>query len=271
MLTVDLGSENALRLGAFISITLLMIVWEVLLPRRRRDVSRRRRWPTNFGLGALNAVMLPIVMPLVAIEMAIISADRGSGLLAHLDLPVVLSAVLFVLAFDFTIYWQHRIFHIVPPLWRLHRVHHIDREIDVSTAVRFHPLSIILSFGIKLALIAALGPPAVAVLIAEVLLNVTSMFNHANVYIPECWDKRLRWFIVTPDMHRIHHSTDPGTRDHDFGFNFTIWDRLFGSYLAQAPVPQEEIETGVPGYGEGEAANFMSLLWNPFKSRDPKS
>lgn len=266
MLSVEVGSDNVLRLGAFFTVTVLMIVWEVLLPRRRHQMQRGRRWSTNFGFGVLNSLLVPVLMPLAAIEMALVSEERGWGLLNHSGLPVWAAAAIFVLAFDCTIYWQHRLFHLIPVLWRLHRIHHLDREVDVSTAVRFHPVSIILSFGIKLALIVAMGPPAVAVLVAEVLLNVTSMFNHANIYLPEKWDRRLRWWIVTPDMHRIHHSIAHETRDHNYGFNFTFWDRLFGSYLADGDLPQEQIQTGVTGFDARQSSQPLALLLNPFAS-----
>ena len=227
------STEISIRLGFFFGILCLVALWEALMPRRERSVSRWVRWPNNLGIVVLNSLLLRILIPLAAIELAVISADRGWGLLNAIELPWWLAIIIAVLVLDLAIYLQHVMFHAVPALWRLHRMHHADLDFDVTTGARFHPVEILLSMVIKMAVVVALGPPAVAVLIFEVLLNATSMFNHGNIRMPTGLDRVLRLVVVTPDMHRVHHSIIARETNSNFGFSFPWWDRLLGTYRAQ--------------------------------------
>jgi sterol desaturase/sphingolipid hydroxylase (fatty acid hydroxylase superfamily) len=209
-------NEPAIRLVIFLAVFALMIVWEFVTPRRVRSLSRWVRWPSNLGIVVFNTLVLRIVLPMAAVGLALLCEERGWGLLNAFALPPLLAIVLSVLLLDLAIYLQHVMFHAVPALWRLHRMHHADLDFDVTTGARFHPIEILLSMGIKFAVVAALGPPAVAVLIFEVLLNATSMFNHGNVRIAPKVDGVLRCFVVTPDMHRVHHSILPRETNSNF-------------------------------------------------------
>jgi len=226
-------NEPALRFGFFLGVFLLMAVWEILAPRRERVASRKIRWTGNFGVVLISTLLMRILIPTAAVGLAMIAEQRGWGLFHHLALPYGLVVFISVLLLDFAIYLQHVLFHAVPILWRLHRMHHADLDFDVTTGICFHPIEIILSMGIKMGVVAALGPPAVAVLIFEILLNATSMFNHGNVRIPQGLDRVLRWIVVTPEMHRVHHSIVPSETNSNFGFNSPWWDRLLGTYRAE--------------------------------------
>ena len=253
MLSPILDNQFAVRLGALLLIVLVVAIWEVLRPRRPLSISKPLRWTNNWLISVLNTVLLSLVFPVMAVGVAMIADERNWGLFNVLDVPELVSIPLFVLVFDFTIYWQHRLYHLVPVLWRLHRMHHADPDFDVSTGIRFHPASIILSMLIKMSVVFLLGPPALAVLISEVLLNVTSMFNHGNIFIPFRADKFLRRFLVTPDMHRLHHSVIPEETNSNFGFNFPWWDHLFGSYKEQPEGGHVAMEIGVRGFqGAGD-------------------
>lgn len=242
---------------------LVLAVLEVWLPRRALQHSKFQRWINNFGISLFNTVFVSILLPLVGVGAAFLASEQGWGLLNNIPVPVWLSVVLFLLLFDLTIYFQHRLFHAVPLLWRLHRMHHTDMDYDVSTGNRFHPLSIVLSSLIKLGLILLLGPLPVAVLIAEVLLNATSMFNHSNVKIPEKLDRLIRLIVVTPDMHRVHHSIDESEHNRNFGFNFPWWDRLFGTYQAQPQLGHEAMHIGIQKFGERDSIRIDKLLLQP--------
>jgi sterol desaturase/sphingolipid hydroxylase (fatty acid hydroxylase superfamily) len=240
-----LANEPAIRLGFFLGVFAIVVLWEVFKPRRRQSVSRWVRWPNNLGIVALNTVLLRILIPTAAVGMALIAEERGWGVLSHWTLPGWLAIVASVIVLDLAIYLQHVIVHAVPALWRLHRMHHADLDFDVTTGARFHPIEILLSMAIKLAVVAALGPPAVAVLTFEVVLNATSMFNHGNVLIPPRFDRVLRWVVVTPDMHRVHHSIIPRETNSNFGFNLPWWDRLLGTYRAQPADGHEGMKIGI--------------------------
>ncbi|MEX2455443.1 MAG: sterol desaturase family protein [Rhodospirillaceae bacterium] len=240
-----LANEPIIRLGLFVGILGVMVLWEVAAPRRRREIPRLIRWTSNFGVVALDTVLVRLAFPMVAVGMAILAAERGWGFFNVFEVPFWLAFVLSVLALDLVIYLQHVMFHAVPALWRLHRMHHADLEFDVSTGLRFHPIEILLSMGIKLAAVTVLGPPAFAVLVFEVLLNATSMFNHANIRIPERIDRILRLFVVTPDMHRVHHSIHPHETNSNFGFNLPWWDRLLGTYRPQPQEGHEAMTIGI--------------------------
>jgi sterol desaturase/sphingolipid hydroxylase (fatty acid hydroxylase superfamily) len=260
-----LANEPAIRLGAFVGVFALMAAWEVVAPRRALLHTRLQRWSANLGLVVFNTVLLRLLLPMAAVGFASLAAQRGWGLLNNIELPAWLALVLAVAAMDFAIWLQHVMVHAVPVLWRLHQVHHADPDYDVTTGARFHPIEIILSMLIKFAVIAVLGAPAVAVLVFEVLLNATAMFNHGNVRLPAGLDAALRLLLVTPDMHRVHHSTDNAEANSNFGFNLSIWDRLFGTYRAQASLPQERMEIGVTGLvGDPRCVSFAGMLAIPF-------
>jgi sterol desaturase/sphingolipid hydroxylase (fatty acid hydroxylase superfamily) len=258
--------EPVLRLGVFLGVLSAMALWEAVAPRRPQRYRRRQRWPHNLLLVALDTLAVRLIFPLAAVGAALIATEHGWGLLNALTLPPWLALPVAVLALDFVIYLQHRLFHAVPWLWRLHRVHHADLEFDVTTGVRFHPLEILLSMGIKLAAVVALGAPALAVLIFEVLLNATSLFNHGNVRLPERLDRVLRLFLVTPDMHRVHHSIVRRETDSNFGFNLPWWDRLLGTYRAQPAAGHLGMTIGIEQFREARELRLDRLLLQPFRS-----
>lgn len=255
--------ENSVRLGLFVLMFLVLALAECRWPRRTLKHARKQRWTTNLGLSLANALILRLLVPIAGVAGAVWAADRGVGLFNLLTMPTWLEIALFILLFDLTIYGQHRLFHAIPLLWRLHRVHHTDEDYDVTTGNRFHPLSILLSGLIKLALIVTLGGSALAVLLAEIILNLMSMFNHSNVSVPRVADEILRIVIVTPDMHRIHHSQDPTEHNRNFGFNFSFWDRVFGTYLEAPACDQEYMALGIEGFSGKDTRSIPALLKQP--------
>ena len=264
-----LSHEVAVRLGAFLGILALMAAWEALAPRRALAVSKARRWASNLGIVFLNSALLRIVFPATAIAVAVLAQERGWGLLNQHDVPFALAVVASVVALDFAIYLQHVMFHAVPALWRLHRMHHADLDFDVTTGARFHPIEILVSMLIKMAAIMVIGPPAVAVMVFEVLLNATAMFNHANVRLPPAADRLLRLFVVTPDMHRVHHSVEEHETNSNFGFNLSLWDRLFGTYKAQPDAGHERMTIGIRGYRAPKlVSDLPGMLVLPFLGED---
>ena len=228
-----LDAEPTIRLAVFLAVLVAMMIWELAAPRRRQEVPRVLRWSNNLALVVVDTVILRLAFPVLAVGLAVIAEAGGWGLFNVLDWPGWVAMVLSVLVLDLAIYLQHVMFHAVPALWRLHRMHHADTEIDATTGLRFHPVEIVLSMAIKLAVVAALGVPPVAVLVFEVLLNATALFNHANINLPRRVDRVLRLVMVTPDMHRVHHSVIPAETNSNFGFNLPWWDRLLGTYRAQ--------------------------------------
>ena len=260
-----LQHEPTVRMGAFLATLAAMALWEVAAPRRRREIPRFLRWSNNLGLVVIDTIAVRLAFPVVAVGLALYAGDRGWGLFNVLDVPAWLAFVVSVLMLDFAIYLQHVLFHAVPGLWRLHRMHHADLEFDVSTGLRFHPVEILLSMGIKLAVAAALGPPATAVLVFEVLLNATSMFNHANVRIPAPIDRVLRLLVVTPDMHRVHHSIHPSETNSNFGFNLPWWDRLLGTYRPQPREDHESMTLGIEQFRTVRDLWIDRLLTQPWR------
>lgn len=240
-----LAQEATLRLTVFLAVLVAMALWEVAAPRRRLDIPRVIRWTNNLALVVVDTVILRLTFPILAVGLALMAEERGWGLFNALDIPLWLAVLLSILLLDLAIYLQHVLFHAVPGLWRLHRMHHADLEFDVTTGLRFHPVEIVLSMVIKLAVVAALGAPAVAVLLFEVLLNATALFNHANIRLPTGVDRVLRWVMVTPDMHRVHHSVIPAETNSNFGFNLPWWDRLLGTYRAQPKAGHEGMTIGI--------------------------
>ncbi len=262
-----LAHEAQVRLACFIAMFAGMALWEWLTPRRAQAINRRTRWPNNLGISALNTVVLRIIFPTAGVGMTIFASVHGWGILNVLNPPNWIAVVLSIVLLDLAIYVQHAAFHAVPLLWRLHRMHHADLEFDVTTGLRFHPIEIILSMVIKLAVISALGAPALGVLIFEVLLNATSMFNHGNVRLATAVDRTLRWAVVTPEMHRVHHSIVRRETDSNYGFNLPWWDRLFGTYRAQPAAGHETMTIGIPQFRDPAELRLDRLLLQPFRGR----
>jgi len=260
-----LAHEPALRLGAFLSVLAAMAAWEVAAPRRRSEIPRLLRWSNNLGIVALDTVLVRLLFPLAAVGLALHAQANGWGLLNALDLPAWAAFLIALLALDLAIYLQHVMFHAVPALWRLHRMHHADLEFDVTTGLRFHPIEILLSMGIKLAVVAALGAPPLAVLVFEVLLNATAMFNHSNVAIPGRIERWLRLLVVTPDMHRVHHSVVPAETNSNFGFNLPWWDRLLGTYRPQPRAGHEGMTIGVELFRDRRELWLHRMLLQPLR------
>ena len=258
------SNELFIRLSIFVLVFLILCVLEIIYPRRKLAISKPLRWGNNWAISIFNAIFLKLTFPVLGVAAAIYAEANHWGLFNILSLPLWVEVLIFVILFDLIIYLQHRLFHFIPLFWRLHRMHHTDLDYDVTTGTRFHPLSIWLSMLFKLALVIVIGPPAIAVLVSEVLLNVTSMFNHSNIHIPTSIDKLLRLIVVTPDMHRVHHSVRGSEQSQNFGFNFPWWDRLFGTYLEQPEEGHENMVIGLQGYTEQQAIKFHWLLIQPF-------
>lgn len=262
-----LEHEPVIRLSFFFVIFAVVGIWEVLAPQRALTVSKSLRWASNLGLVILNTVVLRLLFPMAAVGIAAFSEANGWGLLNHFPVPFWLAVPLAVVAMDLVIWLQHVMVHAVPALWRLHRVHHADLDYDLTTGSRFHPIEIVLSMLIKFATITVLGAPVVAVVIFEVVLNAAAMFNHGNIRLPVGLDRVLRQFIVTPDMHRVHHSVEDDETHSNFGFNLPWWDHLFGTYRAQPRAGQLGMTIGIHGHTDPrEVARLDGMLMMPFKS-----
>lgn len=262
---MDVNAELAIRIGAAAGIFTVMALWEVLAPRRERAIVRARRWPGNLGILVLDALLVRLLIPVAAVGMAVFAAQRGWGLLNIAPWPAWLEALLGFLALDLAIYGQHWAFHKVPVLWRLHRMHHADLDIDVSTGLRFHPIEILLSMLIKMAVVGLAGIPAVAVVAFEVALNATSMFNHSNAAMPIWLDRIVRLIVVTPDMHRVHHSIRRHETDSNFGFNLPWWDRMFRTYRAQPEAGHDRMTIGLPIFRDPKELRLDRLITQPFR------
>nr|VFJ74777.1 MAG: Sterol desaturase/sphingolipid hydroxylase, fatty acid hydroxylase superfamily [Candidatus Kentron sp. FW] len=259
--------EAIIRLTGFVGVFAVMALWEILAPRRQRGFSRWIRWPNNLGIIALDTVVARLLFPTAAVGMALSAEQSGWGLFNLLAIPGWLAVTLSVLILDLTIYLQHILMHAVPALWRLHRMHHTDPECDVTTGIRFHPIEIIISMLIKLTVVGTLGAPALAVLIFEVLLNAMAMFNHGNVEIPVPLDRVMRLFIVTPDMHRVHHSVLPEETNSNFGFNLSIWDRQFDTYRDQPREGHRDMTIGIDQFRARRDLWLDKLLIQPFRDK----
>jgi len=257
--------ELIIRLGAFIAVLIAIALWEAAAPRRTRSYPRLRRWPNNLGIVVLNTALLKILLPGGAVGLALLAEKRGWGMLNNLPAPSWAMLVASVVLLDLAIYLQHVMFHAVPALWRVHRMHHADLDFDVTTGARFHPIEIVLSMLIKFGVVAALGASALGVLIFEVLLNATSMFNHGNFRIPVRLDQCLRWFLVTPDMHRVHHSIVVDETNSNFGFSLPWWDRLLGTYRAQPVAGHEQMSIGIEQFREARELWLDRMLLEPFR------
>ncbi len=257
-----------IRLGISLGIFCLMIAWEALSPRRAQHLSRKQRWPVNLGLAAINMIIMRLSVGSLAYLSAIDASERGIGLMNWLAAPDWLSIGVTLLILDFAIYCQHILSHKWPLLWRLHQVHHTDLEFDATTAVRFHPLEILLSMFYKVAWIYLLGANPWAVIAFEIILNGAATFNHSNVYIAPWLDKKLRWLIITPDMHRIHHSPIPYETDSNYGFSISCWDRLCRTYVAEPRQNQTTMAIGLSAFQQASELRLLKLLRLPFNLKN---
>ena len=256
--------EQHVRLSAFLGVFVLVALWEIAAPRRALRASRAVRWTSNIGIVVLDTVLVRLVFPVAAAGVAAVVGSLGWGLFNVLAWPVWVEVVLAVVVLDLVIYWQHVMFHAVPGLWRLHMVHHADLDFDLTTGVRFHPFEILLSMVIKMAAITALGAAPLAVILFEIVLSATSIFNHGNVVLPPVLDRLLRLVVVTPDMHRVHHSTVADETNSNFGFNLPWWDRLFGTYRAQPAAGHEGMTIGLEQFRDPRRQWLWHMLALPF-------
>ena len=263
---VFVENESLFRLSLFLGVLLIMAVWEMVSPMRELNATKLLRWSSNLGLVVLNALVLRILLPLTAAGAATIAQENGWGFFHIVDIPFSpwIVGLITVIFLDLAVYWQHVLFHVVPPLWRFHLVHHADPDIDVTTGLRFHTMEILISMGLKISLVLALGPPAGTVILFEMVLNSTAMFNHSNVRLPESVDRFLRLFLVTPDMHRVHHSTNLTEANTNFGFNLPWWDRLFRSYRAQPDRGHKGMTIGLSHLHEHRVVRLYWMLLLPF-------
>lgn len=261
-------SEPTLRLAVFLGILFLLMGLELRFPRRPSTLPRRRRWPTNLAIVAIDGLFVRAMgtlgPALLAVGMAAWAAERGIGLLNRAAWPVWVEFALGLIALDLLIWAQHWAFHRVPLFWRIHRMHHADRDFDATTALRFHPVEIVASMLIKVAAVLLLGPSAVTVVVFEIVLNGCAMFNHANLQLPLAADRLLRLLIVTPDLHRVHHSVHPAEHHANYGFNLSIWDRLFGTYVAQPRDGHLAMTIGLPAFQTDRPASLRWCLALPF-------
>ena len=259
--------DNQMRIGIFLVTFVIMALTEWALPKRDRALPKGRRWLTNWGIVVLDSVIVRLVMPILPIGLALYASEQGWGLLNWLQVPGWLAILIAFVALDFAIWLQHLISHVVPIFWRLHQVHHADRDIDVSTALRFHPIEILLSLIWKFVWILVLGAPAMAVFLFEAVLNAAALFNHANVKLPIGLDRVLRLGGVTPDMHRVHHSVAPQETNSNYGFNLSIWDRMFGTYIAQPEAGHDNMVIGLNRYQDDKPGQFIWSILLPFRNR----
>jgi sterol desaturase/sphingolipid hydroxylase (fatty acid hydroxylase superfamily) len=257
-------TEQDIRLSVFAAVLLLVALWEIIAPRRPLLDNKRRRWFTNLSLVVIDTVAVRLLFPILPVALAQLSEARGWGILTAMGMPLWLNILLSVIILDFIIYLQHVLFHHIPTLWRLHRMHHTDLDLDVTSGNRFHPLEIILSTLIKMAAVLFLGAPAVAVLAFEVVLNACAMFNHGNIRLPAGLDRLLRLFLVTPDMHRVHHSTIVRETNSNFGFNLPWWDRICGTYRPQPEKGHLDMNIGLKEFRDPEKLTLLRLLLQPF-------
>jgi len=257
--------EGAIRFAMFLAVFGAVALWEALAPRRKRSFERLARWPHNLGLLLVDVALVRVLAPGAAIAVAMTAAGSGWGLLNALALPGWAAIAAGIALLDLAIYFQHVMFHAVPTLWRLHRVHHADLDFDVTTGARFHPIEILISTAVKCAAIAALGAPVISVFVFEMLLNATAIFNHANASLPQRLERWLRWLVVTPDMHRVHHSVRYEESSSNFGFNLPWWDRLFGTYRAQPRLGHAAMTIGVDAFRSSQELRLDRLLVQPLR------
>jgi len=258
-------NKEAIRLGAFLSVFAIIAIWEFFSPRRRLSTPKVMRWAANLTITVLGTIIVRWLYPVLAVSFA--AGNNTFGLLNYVSLPYSLKVVIGILLFDLAIYGQHILFHSMPLLWRLHMMHHADLDIDVTTGLRFHPIEIALSMGIKIGAVFFIGPPVLAVLLFEIILNGTSMFNHGNILISPGVDRLLRLIVVTPDVHRVHHSVVIRETNSNFGFNFPWWDRLFGTYRDQPAAGHEKMVIGLSQFRDEKRLTLLRLLALPFTGK----
>lgn len=260
-----IANEPTLRLAAFVLTVAVMAWWEGLAPRRRRPLPRLARWPANIGILAINTVLVRLVFPAAAVGASLWAAQTGIGLFQWIAAPDWAAIAVSVAALDLLVYGQHALFHRVPLLWRLHRMHHMDLDVDFTSGLRFHPVEILVSAAVKFAAVLVLGAPAMAVIIFEVILNSSSLFNHGNVRLPAIADKVLRILIVTPDMHRVHHSAIASETNSNYGFALSVWDRMFATYREAPARGHDAMTLGLPVFRQPRDGGLLSLLLNPLR------
>lgn len=258
--------ESIIRLGSFLGLFALLTIWEISSPKRELLELRRFRWFSNFGLIVISSVLVRFIVPTAAVGIALFSAENKLGFLNHFDISFATQFVLAFILMDLSIYFQHIMFHALPLFWRFHRVHHSDLDCDITTGLRFHPIEIVISILFKFIVIISIGAPVIAVVIFEIVLNAASMFTHSNIKIPPSLEKLIRWFIVTPDMHRIHHSINENETNSNFGFFISVWDRLLGTYLHQPADGQENMQIGLQDFRQPKWQNLRWLIYLPFVS-----
>jgi len=259
-----MDTDTVIRLGAFLGVFAILSIAEVFAPRRRLTTSKSRRWFANLTIVALNPLSVALVYPILPAGVALLASEQGWGLLNQLVLPYWLEVLIGVVVLDFVVYAQHVLHHAIPVLWRLHMVHHADLDFDMTTGLRFHPIEIIVSMAIKLSAVAALGSSPLAVLIFEATLNATSMFNHSNIGLPQKLDRLLRLIVVTPDMHRVHHSVIIRETNSNYGFNLPWWDRLLGTYKSQPAKGHTDMVIGLSQFRDPQKLSLPRLLILPF-------
>jgi sterol desaturase/sphingolipid hydroxylase (fatty acid hydroxylase superfamily) len=259
-----IAHEALIRVGFFVTIFAAVAILETTTPRRKLLTSKPRRWASNLLMQLIDVGILRFLLPVFPVGIALICSARGWGLLNNLALPSGFAFISAVVVLDLTIYLQHLMFHLTPLFWRVHMVHHTDRDIDVTSGLRFHPAEIVISLAIKLSVVAVIGAPPLAVLIFEILLNGTTMFNHGNIYLPLSADRIIRMIVVTPDMHRVHHSVLRRETNSNYGFNFSFWDRLFGTYRREPAAGHDDMQIGLNGYQDERSSRILPLLLMPF-------
>ncbi|GER01548.1 sterol desaturase [Iodidimonas gelatinilytica] len=265
-----LNHEMAVRATAFVSVFLIVALAEIIAPRRK-GANRLKRWPLNLGMVVLGSLAIRMIVPLIAVEAALRAADADIGLFNLVDLPRWVELVAAILLLDLTIYAQHVAFHRIPLLWRIHRMHHSDLMLDATSGIRFHPFEFVLSMLIKVGVVTALGADVVAVIVFEILLNATAMFNHGNLHLPERLDRMVRRILVTPDFHLVHHSTLRRDHDTNYGFNLPWWDYAFGTYKARPDKGLKDMQIGLPQWRSQDQLGLKTLLWTPFLSNSPNN
>ncbi len=259
--------ESMIRLGSFIGFFALLSLWEIMSPRRKLLNLRRFRWFSNLGLIVIASVLVRFIFPAAAVGFAVMAEQQQWGFLYILQLPPALHYLLAFILLDLSLYFQHVMFHALPMFWRFHRVHHSDLDCDITTGVRFHPFEILISMLVKFLTIISIGAPVLVVVVFEIILNAASMFTHSNIRMPALLEKTWRWLMVTPDMHRIHHSILENESNSNFGFFLSVWDRLFGTYLAQPETGHEKMQLGVKHFRQPKWQNLRWLLYLPFVSK----
>lgn len=267
--TTIIENESIIRMSIFFGVLVIMGIWEIMSPRKVPTVSKVYRWINNLGLVFFNGFIVRLVFPVIATGMAVIAQQNDWGVFNNIEISPFIGGAIFIVLMDLIIYFQHIMTHAVPLFWRLHRVHHADLDYDTTTGARFHTIEILFSMCIKLVAIILLGPSVISVILFEIILNATAMFNHGNIRLPKSADKILRLFIVTPDMHRIHHSIEEDEANSNFGFNLSIWDRIFGTYRENARAGQENMVIGIKSIRDPKQTNkIIGMLLIPFRGKN---